>query len=148
MFNIVKVTVNEVMPKPISEGGSCHIFIAKANITFISSVDSTVYMENEPIKERLIAIKKLKPELEKKLAHKLEHEKNIVSRMKGGCSYFIPKYFKSNQELDAADTLMMEHIQGTELDYFVMTRMDTISLWTKIYILLNLIHALRFLASY
>ena len=43
---------------------------------------------------------------------------------------------------------MMEYIQGDELDFFVMTRQETISLWTKMCILLNIVHGLRYLTSY
>jgi len=35
--------LKEQMAKPFSEGGSCQLFIAKADITFISSLDSTAY---------------------------------------------------------------------------------------------------------
>lgn len=59
-----------------------------------------------------MAIKKLKPELEKKFKHKLEHEKEVVSKLKGGCSYFIPKYYRMESMLDPDDTLMMEYIIG------------------------------------
>ena len=96
----------------------------------------------------MIAIKKLKPEFEKRFAHKLEHEKNIVSTLKGGCSYFIPKYMRAEATLDKPDTLMMEFIQGDELDFYIMTRVETISLWTKVCILLNLVHGLRYLENY
>lgn len=68
--------------------------------------------------------------------------------MKGGCCHFIPKYFRAEAKLDEADTLMMEFIQGDELDFFILARSQTISLWTKIYLLLNLTHSLRFLANY
>ena len=50
------------MPKPYNEGGSCHIFIAKANFNFISSADSSIYDINDERKDKLIAVKKLKPE--------------------------------------------------------------------------------------
>jgi serine/threonine protein kinase len=43
---------------------------------------------------------------------------------------------------------MMEYIQGDELDYFVLLRKETISLWTKLCLLLNLIHGLRYLSNY
>lgn len=62
IFNTVKAVIRELVPKPVNEGGSCLIYIAKAIITFISSVDSSAYVQNEDRKERLIAIKKLKPE--------------------------------------------------------------------------------------
>ena len=68
--------------------------------------------------------------------------------MKGGCCYFIPKYFRAEAGQDTPDTLMMEFIQGDELDLFILARMETISLWTKICLLLNLVHALRFLTNY
>lgn len=47
IYNTVKVTVKEVMPRPFGEGGSCHIFIAKVLLNYISSVDSTAYFQNE-----------------------------------------------------------------------------------------------------
>ena len=43
IYNTVQVNLRETMPKPINEGGSCYIFLAKAAITFISSLDSTAY---------------------------------------------------------------------------------------------------------
>lgn len=59
------------MAKPFSEGGSCQLFIAKADISYINSTDSTCYFKNEDKKEKIIALKKLKPEMEKKFKHKL-----------------------------------------------------------------------------
>jgi hypothetical protein len=43
VFNTVKVNIRETTPKPVNQGGSCLIFIAKASISFISSVDSSAY---------------------------------------------------------------------------------------------------------
>lgn len=63
IFNTVKITVKESMSRPFSVGGSCHLFISKANISYISSVDSTSYFANEERKDRVLAMKKLKPEL-------------------------------------------------------------------------------------
>lgn len=62
IFNTARINLKEVMAKPFSEGGSCHIFISKANISYISSVDSTSYFANEDKKDRILAMKKLKPE--------------------------------------------------------------------------------------
>lgn len=42
----------------------------------------------------MVAIKKLKTEMGKKYRYKLQHEKNIVSKLKGGCCYFLPKYYR------------------------------------------------------
>jgi len=35
-----------------------------------------------------------------------------VAKLKGGASYFIPKYYRVEQELEKDDTLLMEYIQG------------------------------------
>ena len=50
--------------------------------------------------------------------------------------------------LDQPDALLMEYLQGDELDFFVMARSETISLWTKVCLLLNVVHGLRYLANY
>lgn len=71
-----------------------------------------------------------------------------MTKLKGGCSYFIPKYYRAESEQDAHDSLMMEYIQGEELDYFAMIRNETISLWSKIFVLLNMVHGLRHLTTY
>ena len=60
----------------------------------------------------MVAIKKIKPEMEKKYKHKLLHEKEIVSKLKGGCSYFLPKYYRLESKLDPQDSLIMEYISG------------------------------------
>lgn len=73
IYNTVKVKVKDVMSKPFNEGGSSNIFVAKVTLSYISSVDSTSYFENEDKNDRLLVFKKLKPELEKKFKHKLEH---------------------------------------------------------------------------
>lgn len=78
----------------------------------------------------------------------MEHEKNIVTKLKGGCSYFIPKYYRMEAAIDPPDTLFMEYLQGEELDFFVLARNETISLWTKVCLLLNLVHGLRYLSNY
>lgn len=86
--------------------------------------------------------------MEKKFKNKLEHEKNIVSQLKGGCSHFIPKYFRVPPEKESSDTLLMEYIQGEELDYFVASRHETLSLETKLHILINIVHGMRHLVCY
>ena len=111
-------------------------------------MDSTAYFEVEDKRERVLAIKKLKNEFERKYEYKLIHQKKIVSKMKGGCSYFIPKYFAMESAIDPEDMLMMQWIQGTELDLFIMSRKQTISLSTKLCLLINVIQGLRYLASY
>jgi len=50
--------------------------------------------------------------------------------------------------MDKGDTIMMEYIQGEELDLYTMSRQETMSLWTKLYILLNVVHGLRYLSNY
>ena len=49
------------------------MFVAKATINFISSMDSTAYFEVEDKRERVLAIKKLKNEFERKYEYKLIH---------------------------------------------------------------------------
>lgn len=71
-----------------------------------------------------------------------------MAKLKGGCSYFIPKYYRMESALDVEDTLMMEYLNGEELDFYVMKHHVTISLQTKLYLLLNVVHGLRFLANY
>ena len=45
-----------------------------------------------------------------------------MSKLKGGASYFIPKYYRIEKQLEKGDTLPMEFIQGDELDYFMSVR--------------------------
>ena len=47
IFNMVKITIKEIVNKPFGEGGSCQLFLAKAEMTFINSVDNTSYFKNE-----------------------------------------------------------------------------------------------------
>lgn len=44
-------------------------------MTYINSVDFTSYKKKDEKSEKLVVIKTLKPELEKKLQAKLQHEK-------------------------------------------------------------------------
>jgi len=43
---MVKVKIKEVVARPFGEGGSCQLFLAKAEMTFINSVDNTSYFKN------------------------------------------------------------------------------------------------------
>lgn len=62
-------------------------------MTYINSLDFSSYKKIDEKSEKLVVIKALKPELEKKLEAKLQHEKEIVSKLKGSCSVYIPKYY-------------------------------------------------------
>ena len=48
VYNMAKIEVKEKMSnnKPIGEGGSSFIFAARAEITFISSIDLDLYPQN------------------------------------------------------------------------------------------------------
>lgn len=92
-FNTVKIEIKGMLDKPIAEGGSSNIFLAQTYLTYVNSTDHNVYHKHEEKIERLLAIKKLKPGLEKKLKDKLDHEREIVSKFKGGSSPFLPKYY-------------------------------------------------------
>jgi hypothetical protein len=52
-------------------------------------------------------MKSLKPELEDKLQDKLIHEKSIVSKLKGSCSMFIPKYYGTEKDAELSKVLLM-----------------------------------------
>lgn len=67
-----------------------------------------------------MVIKTLKPEHERKLEAKLQHEKEIVSKLKGSCSMFIPKYYGTEKNSDFSNVLLMEHIYGIELDRYLI----------------------------
>jgi hypothetical protein len=41
----------------------------------------------------MIAVKSLRPGFENILKYKIKHEIAIVRRMKGGITYFLPKYY-------------------------------------------------------
>lgn len=104
---MVKVKINTILPVCIGEGGSSCIYLAKVFLTFINSTDYWTYLQNDEKVERYIAIKKLKPGLENKLAEKLRHEKSIVGTLKGGTSPFIAKYYGTEEALDSRNSLLM-----------------------------------------
>ena len=63
-------------------------------LNFVNSVDFNRYSSRHRSKiEATIAVKKLKPGLGRLMTDKITHEKNIVRRMKGVTSYFIPKFY-------------------------------------------------------
>jgi hypothetical protein len=57
----------------MGEGGSCYIYAVKVNVIYVNSLDYNCYFKNEEKKEKLLAIKKLKTDYEKKYKHKLDH---------------------------------------------------------------------------
>ena len=61
IFNMVKINVKEIIGTPFNQGGSCQLFLAKAQMIYINSVDNTSYFTNNQKKQKVIAIKKLKP---------------------------------------------------------------------------------------
>lgn len=70
-YNMVKMEVKGIYDKSVGEGGSSFIYKAKTCLNFISSSDHSCYSKEPEKLERIIAIKKLKPQLEKRLAEKL-----------------------------------------------------------------------------
>lgn len=76
-------------------------------MTYINSVDFSSYKKKDEKSEKLLVIKSLKPEHEKKLQAKLQHEKEIVSKLKGSCSMYIPKYYGTEKNSDFSNVLLM-----------------------------------------
>lgn len=92
VFNMVKAEVKEKSNKPIAEGGSCHIYRAKVMMSFLNSFDySNFKMQDEKV-DKMVAIKSIKED-SLRLLPKLEHEKNIVVKLRGSITYFLPKYY-------------------------------------------------------
>jgi hypothetical protein len=84
------------MEKPFCEGGSSYIHVATVALAYVSSHDHSSYSELKlETVEKLLAIKSLKPEYASRLKDKLQHEKAIVSKLRGVCSYFLPKYYQA-----------------------------------------------------
>lgn len=81
------------MSKPIAEGGSSFIYLAKMIVTYPMNHPMCAGKKTEEKVEKLMAVKTLKPELEKRLKEKLTHEKAIVEKLSGESSHFIPKYY-------------------------------------------------------
>lgn len=67
--------------------------------------------------------------------------------MHGGCCYFLPKYYGTAQESELSQYLLMEFVNGEPLDVFLKQRKATVSLRTKLFLLLNIVHGMRFLIS-
>jgi hypothetical protein len=47
LFNIIKVEIKDRVPHPIGSGGSSYIYLVRALLTYINSVDFTSYMKKE-----------------------------------------------------------------------------------------------------
>ena len=61
------------------------------NVTFVSSTDHDHYAKNEEKVERLVAVKRPRPEFENR-KEKMVHEKNVVSKLRSSICYFLPNY--------------------------------------------------------
>lgn len=79
---------------------------------------------------------------------KLKHQTNITGKMKGSCCCFIPKYYGTEQKSEFNNEIIMEYIQGEELDKYIEKRSQTISFSTKILLLSNIYYGFRHLVTY
>lgn len=69
--------------------------------------------------------------------------------MKGGSCIFFPKYYLNvDQDSVYSKKLFMDYIQGETLDAFLDNNQNTISLFSKVFILLQIIQACRFLMQF
>lgn len=71
-----------------------------------------------------------------------------MGKLKGGCTPFLPKYYGLEKGHEMSGTLLMEYIQGEELETYIQKRYETISLWSKVYLLLNIVHGIRHLIAF
>jgi serine/threonine protein kinase len=94
----------------------------------------------------MVAIKKPRFESEGR-RDKIIHEKKIVEKFRSSVCYFLPKYYEVQKQPELSNCLLMEMLSGEELDFYVAVRSESISLWSKIYILLNVIYGMRHLAA-
>jgi serine/threonine protein kinase len=67
-----------------------------------------------------------------------------VSKFSNSTSYYLPKYYSCAK---MPDFVIMERLIGEELDFFVELRNEYISLWTKIYLFINVVKGVRHLIS-
>lgn len=66
--------------------------------------------------------------------------------MRGSCSVFFPKYYGTSNASDLSRVLVMEVVNGPQLDDFFRIKSYS-SLWTKILILINILQGVRHLVS-
>lgn len=68
--------------------------------------------------------------------------------MRSSVCQFIPKYYGTETDNSLSNSLVMEMVQGEEMDFYISSHIETISLWTKLTLLLNVIHGMKHLVNY
>ena len=117
------------------------------NVTFVSSTDHDHYAKNDEKVERLVAVKRPRPEFENR-KEKILHEKNVVSKLRSSICYFLPKYYEVDKHSELHNFVLMEMVSGEELDFHISVRNESISLWSKLYLVINVIFGIRQLLKY
>lgn len=144
VVRVVEVRKDAECERPIGEGASSTIHAYCMLLVFTGSYDEGNLPPHQQV-ERAVAVKRAKQGHEGK-RDKIAHEQHIVSKLKNITSPFLPKYFSAAPvAAGLTNCLLMEMLPGEELDHYAALREESLSVGSRLQLLLNVVQGLRHL---